>query len=242
VLAVNKAALVYQDLLQKIDAEVYPIGSYLPSEHQLCELYGISRETGRKALATLADDGYIQKIRGKGSIVIEHRQYEFPVSGIVSYKELAAKLHIKTENVVYDYQSDALLPVADFTSLGTELTEAPVTAIKRVRVINGEPAIIDKDYILKSVVPDVPKRAAEESLYAYFEDQLGLTIGYATKEITMAPATEEDREHLVLNKGAYVAIVRSVTSLTDARAFQYTESRHRADRFSFRDFARRTKK
>ncbi|GIP68916.1 hypothetical protein AWA1501_10790 [Lactiplantibacillus pentosus] len=95
---------------------------------------------------------------------------------------------------------------------------------------------------MKSVVPDVPKRAAEESLYAYFEDQLGLTIGYATKEITMAPATEEDREHLALNKGAYVAIVRSVTSLTDARAFQYTESRHRADRFSFRDFARRTKK
>ncbi|GIP68917.1 hypothetical protein AWA1501_10800 [Lactiplantibacillus pentosus] len=138
----NKAALVYQDLLQKIDAEVYPIGSYLPSEHQLCELYGISRETGRKALATLADDGYIQKIRGKGSIVIEHRQYEFPVSGIVSYKEVAAKLHIKTENVVYDYQPDALLPVADFTSLGTELTEAPVTAIKRVRVINGEPAIL----------------------------------------------------------------------------------------------------
>lgn len=64
----NKAALVYQDLLQKIDAEVYPIGSYLPSEHQLCELYGISRETGRKALATLAEDGYIQKFVVKGPL------------------------------------------------------------------------------------------------------------------------------------------------------------------------------
>ncbi|MCP6652105.1 UTRA domain-containing protein, partial [Klebsiella pneumoniae] len=85
------------------------------------------------------------------------------------------------------YQPDATLPVADFTSLGTELTEAPVTAIKRVRVIDGEPAIIDKDYILKSIVPKVPKQAAEDSLYAYFENQLGLTIGYATKEITMAP-------------------------------------------------------
>ncbi|WP_262351114.1 hypothetical protein [Lactiplantibacillus plantarum] len=39
---------------------------------------------------------------------------------------------IKTQNIVYDYQPDATLPVADFTSLGTELTEAPVTAIKRV--------------------------------------------------------------------------------------------------------------
>ncbi|MBS0956746.1 trehalose operon repressor [Lactiplantibacillus plantarum] len=238
----NKTSLVYHDLFQKIEEKFYPIGSYLPSEHQLCELYGISRETGRKALATLAEDGYIQKIRGKGSIVIEHRQYEFPVSGIVSYKELAEKLHIKTQNIVYDYEPDTTLPVTDFMSLGIELTEAPVTAIKRIRVIDGEPAIIDKDYILKSVVSEVPKQAAEDSLYAFFENQLGLIIGYATKEITMMPATDEDREHLIISMGAYVAVVRSVTSLTDARAFQYTESRHRADRFIFRDFARRTKK
>ncbi|MBS0938103.1 trehalose operon repressor [Lactiplantibacillus plantarum] len=238
----NKTSLVYHDLFQKIEEEGYPIGSYLPSEHQLCNLYGISRETGRKALAMLAEDGYIQKIRGKGSMVIEHRQYEFPVSGIVSYKELAEKLHIKTQNIVYGYQPNATLPLADFKSLGTELTAAPVTAIKRVRMIYGEPAIIDKDYILKSVVPEIPKRAVEDSLYAYFENQLGLMIGYATKEITMAPATDEDCKHLAIRKGAYVAVVRSVTSLSDARAFQYTESRHRADRFSFRNFARRVKK
>lgn len=239
---INKSALVYDDLMQKIDREVYKVGTYLPSENQLCELYGISRETGRKALAELAENGYIQKIRGKGSLVIEHRQYEFPVSGIVSYKELAQKLNIKTKNVVYGYDAAATLPVATFASLGVELTEVPVTAIKRVRVIDGEPDIIDKDYILTAVVPTVPQRAAEDSLYAYFEDELGLEIGYATKEITMEPATAEDCEQLHLDKGAYMAVVRSVTSLTDARPFQFTESRHRADKFRFRDFARRTHK
>ncbi|RRK10411.1 trehalose operon repressor [Lactiplantibacillus garii] len=236
---VNKSALVYDDLMQKIDGEVYKLGTYLPSENQLCELYGISRETGRKALAALAENGYIQKIRGKGSLVIEHRQYEFPVSGIVSYKELAQKLHITTKNVVYDYEPNGTLPVAAFASLGVDLTEAPVTVIKRVRVIDDEPDIIDKDYILKTVVPEVPKRAAEDSLYAYFEDELELEIGYATKEITMEPANAEDRQQLHLDDGAYMAVVRSVTSLTDARAFQFTESRHRADKFRFRDFARR---
>ena len=239
---VNKSALVYNDLMQKIDREVYKLGTYLPSENQLCELYGISRETGRKALAELAENGYIQKIRGKGSLVIEHRQYEFPVSGIVSYKELAEKYHISTKNVVYDYEPDAQLPVATFASLIEDVTEVPVIAIKRVRVIDGEPDIIDKDYILKTVVPEVPKRAAEDSLYSYFEDELGLDIGYATKEITMEPANAEDRELLHLDKGAYMAVVRSMTSLTDARAFQFTESRHRADKFRFRDFARRQKK
>jgi len=242
VVMINKSALVYDDLMQKIDAEVYQLGTYLPSENQLCDLYGISRETGRKALATLAENGYIQKIRGKGSLVIEHRQYEFPVSGIVSYKELAQKLHIATENVVYGYDPKATLPIAAFASLGVDLTEEPVTAIKRVRVIDDEPDIIDKDYILKSVIPDVPRKAAEDSLYAYFEDELGLEIGYATKEITMEPANAEDRAELNLDPGAYMAVVRSVTSLTDARAFQFTESRHRADKFRFRDFARRQRK
>lgn len=239
---VNKSTLVYDDLMQKIDREVYKLGTYLPSENQLCDLYGISRETGRKALAALADNGYIQKIRGKGSLVIEHRQYEFPVSGIVSYKELAQKLHVDTTNVVYSYDQDATLPIAKFASLDTELLAVPVTAIKRVRVINGEPDIIDQDYILKSVIPDVPKSAASDSLYAYFEGRLGLEIAYATKEITMEPANEEDRQQLHLGQGDYVAVVRSVTSLADARPFQFTESRHRADKFRFRDFARRSKK
>lgn len=239
---VSKSAMVYDDLMQKIEREVYKLGTYLPSENQLCQLYGISRETGRKALAELAENGYIQKIRGKGSLVIEHRQYEFPVSGIVSYKELAHQFHISTKNVVYSYDPNAVLPVAAFASLGIDLTEVPVTAIKRVRVIDGEPDIIDKDYIVKTVVPTVPKQAAEDSLYAYFEDELGLEIAYATKEITMEPANDEDREQLHLDKGAYMAVVRSVTSLADARAFQFTESRHRADKFRFRDFARRQKK
>ncbi|ETY75536.1 trehalose operon repressor [Lactiplantibacillus fabifermentans] len=237
----NKSALVYDDLMQKIDQEVYELGTYLPSENQLCQLYGISRETGRKALGLLAENGYIQKIRGKGSLVIEHRQYEFPVSGIVSYKELAQKMHVTTENLVYSFESPVALPVQAFASLGGEVKPVPVTAIKRVRIIDGEPDIIDKDYILTSVVPDIPKRAAADSLYAYFEGELGLDIAYATKEITMEPANSEDREQLGLDKGAYMAVVRSVTSLADATAFQYTESRHRADKFRFRDFARRTK-
>ncbi len=239
---VNKSALVYDDLRQKIDRDVYQPGTYLPSENQLCQLYGISRETGRKALAELAEDGYIQKIRGKGSIVIEHRQYEFPVSGIVSYKELAEKMNVTTENVVYGFEEHVSLPVQMFTSLRVEMTAEPVTAVKRLRVIDGEPDIIDKDYILTAIVPKLPKAAAQDSLYAYFENDLGLEIAYATKEITMEPANDEDREQLHLDPGAYVAVVRSVTSLADATPFQFTESRHRADKFRFRDFARRTKK
>ena len=39
-----------------------------------------------------------------------------------------------------------------------------------------------------------------------------------------------------------VVNVESFTYLDDARVFQYTSSRHRPDKFVFRDFARRNPK
>ena len=78
-----------------------------------------------------------------------------------------------------------------------------------------------------------------DSLYEYLENTLGLKIAYANKEITVQMATEEDRKLLDLKNFDMVAVVRSYTYLDDTSLFQYTESRHRADKFIFVDFARR---
>ena len=51
------------------------------------------------------------------------------------------------------------------------------------------------------------------------------------KRLRLKTATEEDRRYLNLPEGAMVVVVRSCSSLADTRKFQYTESRHRADRF-----------
>jgi GntR family trehalose operon transcriptional repressor len=77
------------------------------------------------------------------------------------------------------------------------------------------------------------------SIYRYFEEELHLSIAYAKKEITVEPATDSDQELLHLKAGDVVVVVKSVTSLEDTTTFQYTESRHRPDRFRFQDFARR---
>ena len=70
-MAQSKVGVIAQDLVDKIKHQQYQPGDYLPSEHQLMDLYGASRETIRKALNSLTDLGLIQKIRGKGSGSIE---------------------------------------------------------------------------------------------------------------------------------------------------------------------------
>ncbi len=78
-------------------------GDNFPSEHDLAAQHDTSRETVSKALHMLAQNGYIQKIRGKGSIVLNREKMQFSVSGHVSFKELAQMLGKETKTTVYKF-------------------------------------------------------------------------------------------------------------------------------------------
>ncbi|WP_277754942.1 trehalose operon repressor [Lacticaseibacillus rhamnosus] len=234
----RKYDAIYQDLKEKIEAEIYATGSLLPSESALQDMYQASRDTVRKALRLLKDDGFIQSQKGKGSTVINRQEYVFPVSGVVSYAELAAQFHLQTRTVVLTNHF-ATLPAKSFKDVDPTVEVKQMRLLKRVRYLENEPDIIDIDYLDSKVVPPIPESVAKDSLYAYLEGPVGLTIAYATKEITVEAATEEDQRYLKIPPSAVVVVVRSCSSLTDTTKFQYTESRHRADRFKFHDFARR---
>ncbi|MCT3169480.1 trehalose operon repressor [Lacticaseibacillus rhamnosus] len=234
----RKYDAIYQDLKEKIEAEIYATGSLLPSESALQDMYQASRDTVRKALRLLKDDGFIQSQKGKGSTVINRQEYVFPVSGVVSYAELAAQFHLQTRTVVLTNHF-AALPAKSFKDVDPTVEVKQMRLLKRVRYLENEPDIIDIDYLDPKVVPPIPESVAKDSLYAYLEGSVGLTIAYATKEITVEAATEEDQRYLKIPPSAVVVVVRSCSSLTDTTKFQYTESRHRADRFKFHDFARR---
>ncbi len=84
------------------------------------------------------------------------------------------------------------------------------------------------------------KETCENSIYEYLENELNLKISYARKEIIVEEPTDEDRELLDLEGHSNIVIIKSMVYLDDTTLFQYTESRHRPDKFQFVDFARRT--
>ena len=91
------------------------------------------------------------------------------------------------------------------------------------------------------MVKNLPLRACRDSVYAYLENELGLEIGYATKEIVVEDATEDDKRYLDMKEYGLVVVVRSYTYTKDNQLFQYTESRHRPDYFRFVEVAQRKK-
>ena len=52
----------------------FVVGSYLPSENELCIMFGITRTTVRKGLDELIREGFIDRHHGKGSIVRDRRK------------------------------------------------------------------------------------------------------------------------------------------------------------------------
>ena len=60
---------IYNRLLAQISNGIYPPGSKLPSEQDLCKLYGVSRISIRSALQRLEAIGIIETLHGKGSYV-----------------------------------------------------------------------------------------------------------------------------------------------------------------------------
>lgn len=64
------------DLIKQIDSGKLAVGTKLPSEQQLGELYSVSRITIRKALADLEEKKYIKKQQGRGSFVLDPQSAE----------------------------------------------------------------------------------------------------------------------------------------------------------------------
>ncbi|MBA2175092.1 trehalose operon repressor [Halobacillus locisalis] len=235
----NKFLFIYNDLVRMIQQGKINPGDTLPSEHELTNRYESSRETVRKALNLLAQNGYIQKVRGKGSVVLDHGKFEFPVSGLTSFKELSNQLGQDFQTIVHELS----LEIAE-EGVREHLQckrDQKLWKVVRSRQIAGEKIILDKDYIREDLVPALSTSIAEESLYAYIEDELKLDISFAKKEIVVEKVTEEDRRYLDLLDHEQVVVIRSYVYLADATLFQFTESRHRPDKFQFVDFARRTK-
>lgn len=236
----QKYLTIYHDLVNKIQSNHWGESEMLPSENELAACYETSRETIRKALNLLAQDGYIQKIRGKGSVVIGNNKFDFPVSGIISFKELSSELQKPVKTIVKD-----LSLIAPDQQLQAALdidSREKVWKVVRVREISGEKIILDKDYFNREYVPDLTKEICADSIYNYLESELQLKISFAQKEIVVEEPTETDQKLLDLDGYSNVVVIKSMVYLEDASLFQYTESRHRPDKFRFVDFARRVHK
>lgn len=233
----NKAIYlkIYEDLKNQIKSNMLLPGDTIPSEAKLREIYNCSRDTVRKATLLLEQKNYIKKSRGKSSIVLENRQYLFPTSTLESFKELAIKNNLYYETKVASLEIKDKSEIDDIEDIKSE----KVIELKRVRKINNDSIVLDIDYLDTDIITGLTKEIAEDSIYEYFENDLGLHISYSKKTVTVDNVNPEDLELLDVTEDDLLVMVRSSTYLDNGECLQYSISRHRSDKFIFTSYASR---
>jgi GntR family transcriptional regulator, trehalose operon transcriptional repressor len=230
---------IYHKLIEQIEKGIFTVGSKIPSEKSLMEQFDVSRDTIRKSLQMLEQNGYINKVKGKGSFILDTAKFNFPVTGLISFKELSMQIGRTAETIVEILEKKKpskyikeQLQIDDNTA---------VWKVVRARKIGGKRIILDKEYYNGEHVEKLTKEICEGSIFDYIENTLLLNIGFAKKEIVVQTCTDDDRKYLDLDGYDMVVVVNTFVYLDDGSLLQYGQSRHRPDKFKFVDFARRIK-
>lgn len=145
-------------LSDAINRNVWPVGELIPSEAELATTYGISRTVIRKALDRLVAVGRVQRLKGKGTVVVDPPQFneeitaaarrwaeglvKLAVGQILDSRRVAVGtvgnlLGLKAEDEVFRLtclKTEANRPVA-LTQLSLRADAAP--AVQRVAQANG---------------------------------------------------------------------------------------------------------
>ena len=208
---------IYHSIKKRIEAQDYPYQSLLPSENTLIEEYVCSRNTIRRALAELTNDGYVQAMQGRGVRVIYQPvgKTTFTIGGIETFQETARRNRLRAVDELW--------------------------SIERVRYLDGKALIRDVNYFLKEFVPGLTPQIASNSIYNYIENTLGMQIITSKRRITVEHATARDEALLDMDSYDCVAVVVNQTFNSSGLLFEYTQSRHQPDYFCFQDIATRKK-
>ena len=184
----NKYEKVYHDIKEQIKNGTLKSGDFLKKEDDLAKDYNFSKLTVRKALAMLEAEGYIQKVKGKKSIVLEKKNLEnISLTSIQTVQEInrLQNINLETDLIsLYIVQGDKKL-MKEF-----QVSEsADFYKVVRTNSLNGEVLNYSISFFDRRIVPFLNEEIAKKSIYEYLEKELKLKIGYSRRDINFRKIT-----------------------------------------------------
>ncbi len=190
---------LYELLKRHILSGVYPEGSILPSEHDLCRVHGITRPTVRRALDALASDGYITKHQGKGSIV-HLSPKEVGILSIAGTTSALGETHVKTH--IITGPEIRPWPESFFFPLSEIVKESGCIYLERLRHIDDKPVFFDTNYLPNIDLPRFCNRSFENrSLFEILRNHYGVDIRGGEQRLRALPADRRTAKYLKINTG-----------------------------------------
>ena len=225
---------LYQQLAHSIkkavDEQKLKENDKIPAENEFCKIYDLSRTTVRQALDFLEKDGYIYKLKGKGSYVSTPKIYQNRSSFSKFYD---------------DIRSLGKIPVSKIISLKVKVANAYVKEkmqleendlicqIKWVRYGNNEPLIYETINLNYKLVDGIEtKELTEKKLYDILTEEYEIKMTHGKELFYPCKLDLNEAKNLGLKENDLgMKVERIVFQGKDV--VEYTTSTVRGDRFIY---------
>ena len=218
-------------LRSRIAHSVWKQGDRLPSESELCDEFGVSSITMRRAVATLVAEGLLVRLQGKGTFVSsDHAVIQGPPELTSFSQDMRARGWAASARVVALRTERATDRIA--TKLGL-LSGALVSVISRVRLANGQSVAIQTAHVPALLFPGLDKHDfSRQSLYEVFERDYGVKPAHATDVYNASVITDAEAAQLQVEPGTPAFRVERMTTDSTGRRIELVDSVIRGDRWT----------
>lgn len=195
-------------------------GSSLPPERALAQGLGVSRDTLRRALALLEEEGLLLRRRGSGTYVARRATFRAKLLG---FSEEMRALGLTPATRLLRWEKG---PATAEEAFHLRLSPGEkVLRLERLRIADGEPMALERATLPAWALEGPP----EGSLYRALEAK-GLRPARALQRLRAVAAREEDRL-LGVEPGSPLLYLERVSFLPDGSPIEFVKSRYRGDRY-----------
>jgi GntR family transcriptional regulator, N-acetylglucosamine utilization regulator len=212
-----RRTLRYQEMIAFIERLIaegnLAPGDMLPTQAELAEMAGVSLITVRRALEELEHAGRVRRHQGVGTFLAKPRIISEPgrAGGLLSTlregQQDTPRVGTRLLGLSHGAPSPALRQAL---RLGPD---AMVWQIRRQRLVDGEPKILETAVIPVALAPGLDQHAEElsGSLYQLLADRYGLEDHAEEQYLEVSAGTDEERKHLHLPPKAQIVRLRGLT-------------------------------
>lgn len=219
-------------IVEEIKSGLYPVDSLIPTEKELSERFDISRTTVRQAITELVQEGWLYRIKSKGTFIARQKIKQDFLQRLETFREQMKRIGLEPSTEVLDFKvAKASHEVAE--NLEIEEGEQVIYLFRR-RFGDREPVVTVETYLPYGKCAFIKDQDFERvSLYDVLSAREETRIFSAKRLVEAVEANNSDVQYLHVRKGSPIQLVHTVSVNKADTALEYSIARYRGDASSF---------
>ena len=226
---------VYQQLntalRELIQSKEFEVGDKFLTEREVCAKFEVSRATANKALSNLVAEGILEFKKGVGTFV-RRLVLDYDLRVLVSFDSKVRQAGKTPATIVFKMETITGGKAGGGISERLKLNpEDEVYYIKRLRMADELPVILERRYLIRSLCPDLTGEELRGSLYNLLSKKYNLRITGGEEVIRAIIIPPEDAALLQCKQGQAGLLVLETGFIGQGAPIWFAEILSRGDSY-----------